>query len=190
MDDAVPLVLWTDSGVRQSISSKRSATVRSVLAAAHLEAPPNSYPVCIWNGLSLQLDLPLSVQGVNGSADIFIVYRPNSIPRGNVFEDDNRRQQQLYEEALRVSDISFFMVEASRHGDMLYKSMLVDQCASDQDSEADDEITLTVIDESGQKNHIPSEPLPKCWRGNEKSDGHSMCRCDYKQNPKQQFGRK
>jgi hypothetical protein len=160
MDEPVSLVLRTVTGDRHSISSPPSATIRSLLLAAHLEPPPNTYPVCICNGVPLQLDLSLAVQGVPKSSDIIIMYHPTSFARQSI-SDEGRRQQQTYAEALRICDVAFAAVEASRQARAIFASMAAE---FDADDIPDRFFTMpTVVNETPQDGGVPCQPMPKCW---------------------------
>jgi hypothetical protein len=65
----------------------------------------------------------------------------------------------LFEEALRVSDVSFLLVEASGSVALVYRSSLEEEEALDAAEIVEPEIP-TVI---GQTDSIPETPLPRCW---------------------------
>ncbi|KAH0794190.1 hypothetical protein GPJ56_001793 [Histomonas meleagridis] len=72
-----------------------------------------------------------------------------------------KQQKELFEEALRVSDVSFLLFDYYRSSSNAYSAILRQQELSMQSNESNEETFDTIIQNSSDS--ISSEPLPPCW---------------------------
>ncbi|KAH0785363.1 hypothetical protein GPJ56_010774 [Histomonas meleagridis] len=78
-----------------------------------------------------------------------------------------RQQKELFEEALRVFDLSFLLFDYYRSSISAYQSMLNQQELSISQYECNsNEQDETVLETT---NSVSSEPLPTCWQQEEDS---------------------
>jgi hypothetical protein len=160
MDESISISLRTMSGEERRLFPKRSITVRELLSVAHLPTPANASPLCLYHGSCLQLDLSLANQQIKDMSTIVVAFRRSAF----AMRPPDRDHSGLLQEALRVSDMAFLELEASRHGSRLYKAMLADlESGSDEDDDPEAVNVLTVIDESSQGRRVAEAPLPPCW---------------------------
>jgi hypothetical protein len=161
MDESISVSLRTISGQLRLLSPKRSMTVRELLTIAHISCPANAFPLCLYRGSRLQLDLSLAHQHIEDLSTIVVAFHR----RGFSMRAPTPTDPGILQEAFRVSDIFFLELESSRNGALVYKEMRAEreQSGSDDDDDPEEVIVLTVIEESKQGRQIAETPLPTCW---------------------------
>ncbi|KAH0791392.1 hypothetical protein GPJ56_004696 [Histomonas meleagridis] len=153
------------------VHSKKSDTVRSLLVSAGIPVPQNCQLICVSRGNQLHLDLSLGIQGIKENDTIFVLCQKNNnliqsdknkIDFESYKKTDNleKQQKELFEEALRVSDLSFLLFDYYQPSSYLCDDFLKRQVeACYIPSPCDEE---TVIDEK-PPDKVISDPLPVCW---------------------------
>ena len=153
---------------------KDTDTVRNPIHSAGISVPENSRLVCVAKGSQLQLDLSLAVQGIQPNDTIFVLYQKNKLSNDgfdgrnfnlilrekirNRMKEFERQQKELFNEALRVSDLSFLLFDYYKTSTNDYKTIL-----SQSEEKHDDELKqVTMIDPEKPKD-ISDQPLPTCW---------------------------
>ena len=153
---------------------KDTDTVRNLIHSAGISVPENSRLVCVAKGSQLQLDLSLAVQGIQPNDTIFVLYQKNKLSNDgfdgrnfnlilrekirNRMKEFERQQKELFNEALRVSDLSFLLFDYYKTSTNDYKTIL-----SQSEEKHDDELKqVTMIDPEKPKD-ISDQPLPTCW---------------------------
>lgn len=165
------------------VNFKDTDTVRSIIQTAGISAPENSQLVCVAKGSQLQLDLSLAVQGIKPNDTIFVLYKKNKYSdrdvrrRGiefslkeeirNHMRESERQQRELFEEALRVSDMSFLLFDYYKTSTNDYVALLAQ--SENRDDEEEDVREATLIDPEKPK-EISEQPLPTCWPSNDEKD--------------------
>lgn len=166
MDSELCITLQQLGGSIVPVQSKFSDSVRSVIEASQISVPPNSQLICLSRGAPLQLDLSLSANGVQPNDTIVVMcqnkkklHLRTSDPETAEYAD---RQQELLNEAVRVSDVVFVSFEhryfRGNTAYNIYKSFL-EQQESEIRAHTDED---TVIDQV-EKRRINCDPLPMCW---------------------------
>ncbi|OHT15958.1 hypothetical protein TRFO_13645 [Tritrichomonas foetus] len=171
MDDEFQLTIKTITGKSSTVVSKRSATVRSLLASAGMNFSPNSYPIFLHKGNVLNPDLSLAKNNLQQNDTIILMVR-KAIQTQQITEEpinnEERQQKVLFEEALRVSDVAFVLLESSRSASTIYRSMIESQEDSfSEDDENTDEFPTNLDWES---NIARIDPLPVCWSEDSEDD--------------------
>ncbi|OHS95733.1 hypothetical protein TRFO_10386 [Tritrichomonas foetus] len=179
MDAELNLILCPFTGKTVPLHMKKSDTVRSVVEAARIPVPPNTQLICVSHGNQLQLDLSLGIQGIKSNDTIVVLCKklgrtPNSrnssnldnsnitgqniqnVSRLDVFEE---QQKSLFEEALRVSDLSFLLFDYYRTSSTVYQEILSQQEEQFSDTSEEDDYPSQLPENP----HISEDPLPTCW---------------------------
>lgn len=153
MDDRLQLRLETLSGKVCTVTPKCSDTMRSIITDSFGTAEGS--PSCFVNGRPISLDLSLAIQNVKPFDTVRILFRqPKRVEKRESCTDSvERHEQELFEEALRVSDVSFLLIEASNMSNLFYSAFT-------DESDEESEIEQTVVENS---QNISEEPLPPCW---------------------------
>ncbi|OHT13552.1 hypothetical protein TRFO_03298 [Tritrichomonas foetus] len=181
MDAILNVTLWPAAGKHIPLTPKRTDTVRSVIEAAQIKSPPNTQLICISNGTQLKMDLSLGVQGVQTNDTIFVIYkkirkyrRKKAGQPAEVIEQIDpeaqrfvRRQNGIFEEALKVSDLSFLLFDYYRRTSTVYDLILQQQEEKLTTNEIPAE-ELTVL--SPKLDDVSIDPLPLCFRSGQASE--------------------
>ena len=146
--------LQTSSGDLCIVHPKCSETMRSILCSAFGSA--DNYSTCVLNGNIIPLDLSIASQGVKENDTIYVVSRRQKVKKAKRWERDavERYERTLFEEALRVSDVSFMILESSKGANLMYRSLM------EEDSEDEEYRSQTIVENSQA---ISDQPLPVCW---------------------------
>ena len=168
MDAELNLTLRPLVGNTVPLHMKKSDTVRSVVEAARISVPPNTQLICVSHGNQLQLDLSLDFQGIKSNDTIVVLCKKlGRNPNGkNMIKPESRldvfeeQQKSLFEEALRVSDLSFLLFDYYRTSSTVYQEILNQQEEQQDEDEEDEEEIKSKIQESRS---ISVDPLPTCW---------------------------
>ena len=145
-------------------------SLRSALNQAKILIPKNSNIYCFCQRKSLHLDLSLSYQGIKDSDVISILMQKNKIHSPKISKtswilnnalQEEKRQKEVYEEFARVSDVCYFMLDASSTATSTYQVMYEYQQMQAEKLQQEYDPEPTTIP---QKSDTPSiTPLPKCF---------------------------
>lgn len=167
METSIPIKISTVSGNSLTVHPQPTETVRSIMNSAMIESPPNSQMICLSRGAQLQMDLSIGIQGLEPNDTIIVVFKKKRQKIKSKIDDADfstieRQQKELFEEALRVSDVSFLLLEATRNATSIYRSIIQMQSdqMSDSENSSDDYSTVLAVEENER---ISSSPLPVCW---------------------------
>lgn len=169
MDTELCITLQQLGGNLVPVQSKLSDSVRSVIEAAQISVPPNSQLICLSRGAQLHLDLSLSANGVQPNDTIVVMCQNRKkgqrrLTDPEVTSEYTDRQQDLLNEAVRVSDVVFVSFEHRYYrGNTafnIYRSFLEQQDVERYMSEEEEETVIGL----GEKRSISSDPLPPCWK--------------------------
>ena len=177
MDVNLNVTLQSADGQPFPLSPKKTDTVRSVIEAANIVTPPNTQLICMYKGNQLKMDLSLGFQGIQTNDTIFLVYKKvvrrkkKKAARKDDFEVVNaldpdaqqfvRRQNSIFEEALRVSDLSFLLFDYYRRTSNVY-DLILQQQEEKNTNNSQANVSKTIL--SHQSNDVSCEPLPVCFK--------------------------
>ena len=179
MDKELHVTLRPLGGSVVLVQSKASETVRSLLAAAGFESDQNTRLICVSRGNQLQLDLSLGVQGIQTNDIIFVLCHKEKIVKKTDNFNDNvcfsermrclkkDKQNELFKEALRVSDMSFLLFDYYQPSSIVYQNYLSiqdDLCDASDNGEEE-----TILEDEGIDKKISESPLPVCWDSDSES---------------------
>ena len=164
MDEEIQLTVKTVSGQTSIVNVKKSDSVRSLFKSPNVNFPPGSFTTFFHGGKQLNPDLSFLVQNVrNQDLVVALIHKiPQQPPH---FMSPQERERILFEEALRVSDVSFILIDSSDKSQNIYNSFI----ESSDDSLAEDEDYIDEFSNENQKSIIAGsteawvDPLPVCW---------------------------
>lgn len=171
MDEEIQLTVKTVTGQTSIVNVKRSETVRSLLKSANISFPTGSFPSFFHDGKLLNPDLSFLVQNVrNHDLIVALVHKvPQQQNYPSHYVSSQERQRVLFEEALRVSDVSFILVDSCDKCLNIYNSYI----ESSDESLAEDEDYIDEFSNENQKSVIAGstevrvDPLPVCWNSDD-----------------------
>ena len=172
MDEKIEISVRTLSGGSFQVTARLSSSVRALLdhEMLHNDArSPTSRAIFLHRGKQINPDLSLAMHGVKPNDEITVVF----VKTGNRIRDDDRildenvpndekQQRILFEEALRVSDVAFILLESSKNATTIYRSLIESQDESFSEEDESGEEFPTVIPQN-KPDHVRCEPLPACW---------------------------
>lgn len=167
MDEELEINFKTITGETTNLSVKKSESVRSLLKSANLNFARGSFPTFFHNGKKLNPDLSFAAQDVHNQ-DVIVALVPKAPRQNNYpthFVSPQERQRALFEEALRVSDVSFILIDSSDKSLNIYKSII----ESSDESLAEDDDYIDEFSNGIPKSIISGstearvDPLPVCW---------------------------
>jgi hypothetical protein len=161
MDQTLEIVLQTLCGSQTRVQCRATDTLRTIVFST-LPIAPASYCWCASNSRPLQLDLTLGLQHVQPNDTISVMFvKPDPLPSENPFIMSRRRKQRVFEEHLRVSDLSFWVLESFKDAREIYRMLSEENQALGESRREVKQSTVTI-------NQIPkrisTDPLPPCWK--------------------------
>lgn len=166
MDEELQLIVKTVTGQSSTVMVKQSQSVRSLLKSANIKFPSGSFPSFFHDGKQLNPDLSFSIQNVHDKDLIVVLVHkvPKQTNYPSPYISAQERQRILFEEALRVSDIGFILIDSCDKSSKIYDSMM-----ESSDSTAEDEDYIDEFSNENPKSIIAGstearvDPLPVCW---------------------------
>ena len=145
-------------------------SLRCALNEARITIPKNTNICCFCRHQQLYLDLSLSYQGIKDSDTISILMQKHKTHTTkntktslllNLALQEEKRQKEMLDEFVRVSDVSFILLDASPAATSTYQMMYEHQQMQAEQNQQEIPPETTVIP---QKTDSPIiEPLPKCF---------------------------
>ena len=175
MDEMLNLTLQQINGDSISMKVHSSDTPRHFLNTYHITTPTNHTLLLFVQTNQLYLDLPLSAQGVKNGDYLTMIFqrisnkkKPTRLDRIQTQNElvplepslSEKHERELFEEAIRVSDVSFLLFDSSICEASLYKQMYESQLESLESSFQNEKKYPTVVKPASG---ISTDPLPLCW---------------------------
>lgn len=167
MDEEIQLTIKTITGQLSIVSTKPSESIRSLLKSANITLPVGSIPSFFHDGKLMNPDLSFATQNVHNNDSIVVLVRKIEQQKNypSDFMRSQERQRVLFEEALRVSDVSFILIDSSDKSLNIYNSYT----DSSDESLAEDDDYIDEFSNRSPKSVISGsteariDPLPVCW---------------------------
>ena len=150
-------VLWPQ-GTTLPVRIHRGATAAELLELLKFSVASGYEMFLTYKGFLLNPNKTLESQLIRDGSTLNVEF----VPEGTVLEEEvspchfQKNLQEIYAEALRLSDLKYSIIDSNPNGGLTYQELL----KMDQQSETSEEEELTIISES---ECIQTEPLPSFW---------------------------
>lgn len=168
------ITLQKINGESISLQASQYDTPRHILSLNHISEPQNSKLFLFVHKRQLLLDFSFKVQGVQNNDYITMVieklskirqkgkYSSNLVNIQKPIFDPEHHDKEIFEEAIKVSDIGFLLIDSSISESAIYKQMYESQKEIDASNSAEeDEAEIPTIIEPASE--ISIQALPPCW---------------------------
>jgi len=168
MEERIRIYIKSIEGTTIETYPLLSNTVRDVIRQSNLYHGSKVYPFCYSNGSYINADMTLASLNIRQDDVLVVINMKNRTLPGlggskgviGLYQLSQRRERELYNETLRVTDITFRGIELSKRASGLYQMMFEEQVETS--SITDINSTFTSL-ENKNPGTISNSPLPICW---------------------------
>ncbi|EAX95370.1 hypothetical protein TVAG_425540 [Trichomonas vaginalis G3] len=175
MDSFITFNILCSDGRKQTVSGKRSQSLREVFSDYNFLKSNSTEYHFIKNRLALHIDISLGALGITDGDTVFVIKR-NIAPKIN-YPNNTALEESVCREAIRMSDIQFSHLELFKRARNVYSTYFKHQ-SDFSSSEIHTPVQKSYIAEAATS--VSQTSLPMLWT----SSGKPYIRCPIYRNQK------